>query len=110
MNWFDNGKVKEISLFDALQAKRTGIIKLPIYQRDAVWSEGRICALWDSLLRGFPLPSFLLVKGGRTSRDFQNHRLSARGQSADPEQDYYNLLDGQQPMAAIDAISPSLLI
>jgi Protein of unknown function DUF262 len=106
MNWFDNGKVKEISLFDALQAKRTGIIKLPIYQRDAVWSEGRICALWDSLLRGFPLPSFLLVKGGRTSRDFQNHRLSARGQSADPEQDYYNLLDGQQRMAAIDAISP----
>ena len=62
MDWFQKSKkIAELPLFAALQAKSEGKIILPLYQRDAVWSEGRICALWDSLLRGYPLPSFLLV-------------------------------------------------
>jgi hypothetical protein len=101
---FEQRKIQGISLFDALQAKRNGTIKLPIYQRDAVWGEGRICALWDSLLRGFPLPSFLLIKGKGKSKNFQTHHLSAHGHSTDEQDNYYDLLDGQQRMAAIDTI------
>jgi hypothetical protein len=40
MRWFNRGRIQEITLFEALQAKREGRIYLPLYQRDAVWSEG----------------------------------------------------------------------
>src|SRR5438093_13777461 len=104
MDWFEQErKIAEVPLFEALEAKRIGTIKLPLYQRDAIWSEGRICTLWDSLLRGFPLQSFLLVKGKGASREFQTHQSSARGQSANQGAEYYDLLDGQQRMAAMDA-------
>lgn len=100
MDWFqDERSIEEISLFDLPKAYDGQKLKLPFYQRDAVWSEGRICALWDSLLRGFPLPSFLLVKGKGNSREFPYD--SSRGKSVTKEDGYYDVLDGQQRFSAI---------
>lgn len=106
MTWFKDSGIEEIALLDIVKKKKEGIIKLPLYQRDALWGEGRICALWDSLLRGFPLPSFLLVigKGKATSRNFQNSHLDGRGKAVQKSEEYYDLLDGQQRMAAIDSV------
>jgi hypothetical protein len=55
-------------------------VSLPALQRGFVWDAGRIESLWDSLLRGFPIGSFLLAsnKSGK-----------------------YQLLDGQQRSTAI---------
>lgn len=35
---------------------------LPAIQREFVWSEAKICALFDSLMRGYPIGGFLLWK------------------------------------------------
>jgi hypothetical protein len=55
-------------------------VSLPALQRGFVWDAGRIESLWDSLLRGFPIGSFLLA----------SNRLGK-----------YQLLDGQQRSTAI---------
>jgi hypothetical protein len=101
INWFENGSsIKEVPLFEALEKTAERKIRLPLYQRDAVWSEGRICALWDSLLRGFPLPSFLLVHGSGQSRSLAS--AQARREQIDKSiGDYFDLLDGQQRLTAI---------
>lgn len=104
MNWFTTSTVQEVTVLDAVRAKENGTLKLPLYQRDAVWGEGRICALWDSLLRGYPLPSFLLVQGKGISRSFQHHSLGSRGKSVEDIGVYYELLDGQQRMDAISSV------
>jgi hypothetical protein len=103
MCWFKDGKkIEEVGLFDATEALSVGKIKLPFYQRDAVWSEERICALWDSLFRGFPLPSFLVARGSGHSREFHQsqHGISTTATEADI---YYDVLDGQQRLIAINA-------
>ena len=87
------------SILTLIKAKEKGKLKFPIYQRDAVWGPGRICALWDSLLRGFPLPSFLVIKGGKTlSREIDSQSW---GKATDPA--LYNMLDGQQRFRAIES-------
>lgn len=54
-------------------------IELPDLQRGFVWKPKQIEDLWDSILRGYPIGSFLLSKSGES----------------------YNLLDGQQRATAI---------
>ncbi len=102
MPWFDERGIEEVGLFDVRKAYSNKTLMLPLYQRNAVWSEGRICALWDSLLRGFPLPSFFLTRGNGTSR-----RLSENGVIGTViekiENKYFDVLDGQQRLAAIIA-------
>ena len=55
-------------------------IKIPPLQRGLVWKPKQVEMLWDSILRGFPIGSFLLSK------------------SSD---DSYDLMDGQQRFNAI---------
>lgn len=100
--WFTERGIEEIALSEVLNAHRQGKLRLPLYQRDSVWSEGRVCGLWDSLLRGFPIPSFLLVEGKGNSRDFADNGV--RGATAGTGSElYYDLLDGQQRLSAIIA-------
>ncbi|AJA69889.1 Protein of unknown function DUF262 [Myroides sp. A21] len=54
-------------------------VKLPPIQRGFVWKTDQMCYLWDSLLRGYPIGSFLASKNG----------------------DIVELLDGQQRMTTI---------
>ena len=103
MEWFTKGRFEEIGLFEVLKACEDEYLKLPLYQRDAIWSEGRICALWDSLLRGFPMPSFLLVRGkGDSSRPLSvlEGRREVSDKGSGP---YFDILDGQQRFAAMIA-------
>ena len=55
-------------------------VELPALQRGFVWKVNQIESLWDSLLRGFPIGSFLLSKS---------------------EDDKLFLLDGQQRATSI---------
>lgn len=73
------------------------IFQLPPIQRNAVWNVAQIERLWDSILRGFPIGSFLLAnrRKGSTARNLINGNQHASGKEG------YFLLDGQQRTRAI---------
>ena len=99
MGWFESEPIVVKSIKDVIGAIEKKQIRLPLYQRDSIWDEGRICALWDSILRGFPLPSFFLTEGKGDSRG-----LSSEGEKRDATLhggDYFDILDGQQRLTAI---------
>jgi hypothetical protein len=70
-------------------------VALPALQRGAVWRPKQVEALWDSLIRGFPIGSFLLAP-----YDQRRGSRSPRYGSALDDVDYH-LLDGQQRWNAI---------
>jgi hypothetical protein len=66
---------------------------LPALQRGAVWKPHQVEALWDSLLRGFPVGAFLLAPyvGERGMHHFAHQDGAAMSIAPD-----FHLLDGQQ--------------
>lgn len=81
---------------EVAQNQRCPVV-LPALQRGAVWRAYQVEEIWDSLLRGFPIGSFLLapLKGneGLGQRPVANADVAKS-----PE---YYLLDGQQRWSAI---------
>ncbi len=83
---------------------------LPDIQREFVWDSERICRLFDSLLRGFPIGNLLIWKmkgedvinkGIRFYKfldkyDEFNPEDNIRLQGIEPNTTYYAVLDGQQ--------------
>ncbi len=65
------------------------IVELPILQRGLVWSQNQIELLWDSLLRGIPIGSFVIC------------RKTSNYQSRNSFVSTHYLLDGQQRSDAI---------
>lgn len=59
-------------------------LRLPAVQRGSVWDAGKVLALWDSLLRGFPIGTFSI----KTMRGSDGVTV-------------FDLLDGQQRATAI---------
>jgi len=70
-------------------------VALPALQRGAVWRPKQVEALWDSLIRGFPIGSFLLAPYDKR-RGSRHPRYGSALDDAD-----YHLLDGQQRWNAI---------
>ncbi len=73
------------------------IIQLPPIQRNSVWNVIQVERLWDSILRGFPIGSFLLSE--RTEGDHSRNILS-KEQVISNDSGYF-LLDGQQRTRSI---------
>jgi hypothetical protein len=80
----------------------SGTIKIPQFQRDFVWNKGRSAKLLDSIVKGYPIGTFILWKTKeqlRTVRDIGDARLPPT-----PEGDYCKLvLDGQQRLTSLFA-------
>lgn len=85
---------------------------LPAIQREFVWDQDQIAKLFDSLMRGYPIGSFLFWKVEKDkSRDFQfyefirnyHERDSKHNPKADVsgEEDVTAVLDGQQRLTAL---------
>lgn len=81
-------------------------IKVIGFQRNAVWKEEKVEALWDSFLSGFPVGSILLAR----HKDFQelgvrNAQLFRANRSEDTiiddQGDGYVVVDGQQRLNGI---------
>lgn len=92
--------LKEIAAWQVLVAGHEGElgdVMLPNLQRGAVWKPYQMEQLWDSLLRGFPIGSFLLAPFDK-SRGNVELRFSQCSKGKEPE---YHLLDGQQRANAI---------
>lgn len=73
----NNYTLKQIADWQLMPTKSN--VELPDLQRGFVWKPKQIEDLWDSIIRGYPIGSFLLSKQG----------------------DKYSLLDGQQRATAI---------
>jgi hypothetical protein len=103
MTLFTKSKMAEIKIHE-LKGLLDTTIKLPLFQRSLVWSEGRFVALWDSILRMFPLPLFLVYKGTGERRNFQTSSNPIHGETFEKQGDYYDILDGQQRIVAIESV------
>lgn len=101
-----------ITVREAVIAIHGGRYLLPAIQRELVWDQDRICRLFDSLMRDYPISSFLFWKvPGNRKRDFQfyeflrnyherdaRHNIKANVQG---DSDITAILDGQQRLTAL---------
>lgn len=62
-------EVHSMSIFEAMQKVRDGGFAIPLFQRDYVWTLPQIEKLWDSILTGYPISTFLLWKCPRDERN-----------------------------------------
>lgn len=79
-------------------------IALPLIQRGSVWRPDQIIDLWDSLLRGMPVGSFML----NTIPENTLVRLPGQTHSFKLQRETFGLLDGQQRTLAMLAGWPLL--
>ncbi|MEI8042219.1 MAG: DUF262 domain-containing protein [Verrucomicrobiota bacterium] len=87
----------------------TGQIKLPMFQREFVWEKEQTAKLIDSILKGFPIGTFIFWKTKEELRSYKevgNHKLPET-----PEGDYVQyILDGQQRITSLYAIRKGIRI
>lgn len=102
----DNHNKKYESLFVEID---TGQIKLPMFQRDFVWDKEQSSKLIDSILKGFPIGTFIFWKTREELRSYKeigNHKLPGT-----PKGDYAQyILDGQQRITSLYAIRKGIRI
>ena len=102
----DNHNKKYESLFVEID---TGQIKLPMFQREFVWDKEQSSKLIDSILKGFPIGTFIFWKTREELRSYKevgNHKLPET-----PKGDYAQyILDGQQRITSLYAIRKGIRI
>ena len=86
-----------------------GDIKLPMFQREFVWEKEQTAKLIDSIIKGFPIGTFIFWKTKEELRSYKeigNHRLPET-----PKGDYAQyILDGQQRITSLYAIRKGIRI
>jgi hypothetical protein len=102
----DNHNKKYEALFVEID---TGQIKLPMFQREFVWEKEQSAKLIDSILKGFPIGTFIFWKTKdelRSYKEVGNHKLPET-----PKGDYVQyILDGQQRVTSLYAIRKGIRI
>ena len=102
----DNHVKKYEALFVEID---TGQIKLPMFQREFVWDKEQSAKLIDSILKGFPIGTFIFWKTKEELRSYKevgNHKLPDT-----PKGDYVQyILDGQQRITSLYAIRKGIRI
>lgn len=79
-----------------------GKIKIPQFQREYVWSKQDAARLVDSVLRGYPIGSFILWKSKEVLRSIRD--IGGLNFKGIPEGDsVYYVLDGQQRITSLYA-------
>ena len=102
-----------ITIKDALERVHRHDYVLPAIQREFVWEPDQICRLFDSLMRGYPIGTFLFWNvQATTARDFQfydvvqdYHQLKNPHSQAvkfPQARDVVAILDGQQRLTALN--------
>src|SRR6185436_13630678 len=86
-----------------------GTLKIPQFQRDFVWPREKSAKLIDSILKGYPIGTFILWKTKeqlRTVKEIGNQKLPPT-----PKGDYAEqVLDGQQRLTSLYAACRGLKI
>jgi Protein of unknown function DUF262 len=107
------GFQRPITVMSALRSIRDRSYLLPAIQRRFVWSSEKIEALFDSLMQGYPISSFMFwkitdptVKKTVRFYDFLQHfRQYFKEQNAEfstqAHSDFFAVIDGQQRLTAL---------
>ncbi|KGD09364.1 hypothetical protein X949_2094 [Burkholderia pseudomallei MSHR5609] len=102
----ENANKKYEALFLEIDS---GQIKLPMFQREFVWDKEQSAKLIDSILKGYPIGTFILWKTKdalRSVKEIGNHSLPET-----PKGDYAQyILDGQQRITSLYAIRKGIRI
>lgn len=86
-----------------------GIIKIPQFQRDFVWSKEKSAKLMDSIVKGYPIGTFILWKTKEELRALRN--LGGLELPPTPKGDFINyVIDGQQRLTTLFASLKGLKI
>jgi len=86
-----------------------GVIKIPQFQRDFVWTREKSAKLLDSILKGFPIGTFILWKTKESLRSIRN--IGGAELPSTPKGDYVQyVLDGQQRLTSLYATIKGLEI
>ncbi len=77
-----------------------GTIKIPQFQRDFVWSKAKSAKLLDSIVKGYPIGTFILWKTNERLRSIRN--LGGVSLPETPKGDAIKyVLDGQQRLTSL---------
>ncbi len=97
MNLPEPQSVTFSSLFAEIE---NGKIKIPQFQRDFVWSKARSAKLLDSIVKGYPIGTFILWKTNERLRSIRN--LGGMPLPETPKGDAVKyVLDGQQRLTSL---------
>lgn len=102
-----------IAIAEAIRAIETNQFVLPAIQREFVWSSGQITRLFDSLMWGYPIGSFLFWHiSAENVQNYQYYQFMHRYHQRDHRHnepitlsgnhDVTAVLDGQQRLTAIN--------
>ncbi len=86
-----------------------GTIKIPQFQRDFVWTKAKSARLLDSMVKGYPIGTFILW---RTKEQLRSVRNIGNAKLPDtPEGDFAKqVLDGQQRLTSLFASIKGLMV
>ena len=86
-----------------------GLIKIPQFQREFVWTKEKSAKLLDSIVKGYPIGTFILWKTKESLRVVRN--LGKTTLPDTPPGDFVNhVLDGQQRLTSLFAAVRGLTI
>ena len=94
---------------DLLSQIENGTIKIPQFQRDFVWTRAKSAALLDSIVKGYPVGTFIFWHTHeqlRTVRSIGNKKFKDK-----PGGDYFDyVLDGQQRLTSLYAAVKGVVV
>lgn len=99
----DNITVKpdKTRLVNFLDDVASGIIRVPVFQRDFVWDERQMRELFDSISRGYPIGSLLLWK---PNEKFKSHNKIGPYEIEHKSTENIYILDGFQRLTTLFAV------
>lgn len=101
------------TIYELIRDIEDGRVILPAMQRNFVWSEEKICALFESLMRDYPIGTFLFwmvdqdlfnkYAFNNFIRDYDEQlgKMQRGSKATAPFSDYTAVLDGQQRITSL---------
>lgn len=99
---FEQPKPDSKKYSDLINEIQKGIIKIPKFQREFVWSIDKTAKLLDSILKGYPIGTFILWQTDERINDIKNVGNLNIPQTPDGTKVQY-VLDGQQRITSLFA-------
>ncbi len=102
----ENQPKKYHTLFADIDTRRT---KIPMFQRDFVWSDEQTAKLIDSIIKGFPIGAFIFWQTRDELRHIRNIGNIALPDTPKGDSRQY-VLDGQQRITSLYAVRKGVRI
>src|SRR5687767_6899845 len=102
----ENQSKKYDALFSDID---TGRIKLPMFQRDFVWTKEQTSKLIDSIIKGFPIGTFIVWKTREELRAMRNIGNVMLPEAPKGDAVSY-VLDGQQRITSLYAVRKGIIL